>query len=88
MLPTIQNQITEDDGVVPSLVMSGEYERERSLARERAQVVELFRVLPYLCRVPILKLWPAGGVMPEPLSQHCARSDVLHPFVDLCFGFT
>src|SRR6187551_3937988 len=64
------------------LVMRGEHKRDRALPCQGAQLGELKTILTHLVSIPALEFRPAIRIVSEPLTQRCARGDVLEPFID------
>lgn len=76
-----EQKTSQRDRIVMNFVVSGKYERDRLLPRERAQLAELIGALLQFPRVATAKLRSAGGIVPEPLAQLGTGREILGPSV-------
>ena len=75
----LQQDVAQDNRIVAGLVTRCVDKRERTLPRQSAQFLKLYRPLTEFRRIALAKLWPPGGVVSEPFSKLGAGREILDP---------
>ena len=82
VLTLAEKDVAQDHRLVVLFVARCVDERDLSAPRERAQVLQQFRVLAKLGRISAPELSPTLGVVTEPFPQFVARREILHPQIE------
>jgi hypothetical protein len=61
-----QNELSQHHRIVMHFVVGGIHERDRTLARQDAQLSELIAMLAHFVRIAAAKLLPARGIVSAP----------------------
>ena len=76
-----QNQLPQHHRIVMHFIVGRIHQRNRTFACQSTQLFELVEMLAHFVRIAALKLFPACGIVPEPLSQFGTGREIFHPLI-------